>query len=161
MVVIWLCRCVWKSKEDGLRHVIVRGWERRSIVRNDVDREDWIDKMRRRLATEPDDRIVPARRMMAHAVDAGQLRFAITDRFKVLQDVFTDVRERNNDARTAAIYLQRKLTSDSVTNLAVQYGGVTVAAISKAVSHAESRRLEDRNWHRILSQVQKALSLKY
>ncbi len=27
--------------ENGLYHVTVRGWERRSIVRSDRDREDW------------------------------------------------------------------------------------------------------------------------
>ena len=39
--------------ENGLYHVTVRGWERRSIVRRDRDREDWLrllDKTAMRLA---------------------------------------------------------------------------------------------------------------
>jgi len=117
--------------------------------------EGWIDEMRQRLADETDDRNVPARRQLAKRICPQKLREHVAEYFGVSPEAFTDVRRRNNDARTVAIYLQRKLTSDSVTSLAQQYGGVSVAAISKTVARAERRRTDDRKWDQLLIGLEK------
>lgn len=70
---------------------------------------------------------------------------------------FTEVRKRSNDARAAAIYLHRKLTSESVRGIAARYGGVSVAAISKTVTRAEERRSDDRRWDRTLSKLESSV----
>ncbi|MFH1265715.1 MAG: transposase [Planctomycetota bacterium] len=36
--------------EDGLYHVTSRGWERRSFVRNDRDRQHWLELLDRTAA---------------------------------------------------------------------------------------------------------------
>jgi REP element-mobilizing transposase RayT len=119
--------------------------------------ESWIDVMRRRLAKEPDDRNVPSRRRLARVPRPAELGAKVAEHFNVSQAVFADVRRRNNDARTAAIYLHRKLTGESVGRLAERYGGVSVAAISKTVARAEARRSEDRTWDRTLSKIEQSL----
>jgi len=58
---------------------------------------------------------------LAMEVSPKQLQDTVAKRFKAKPDAFTDVRRHNNDARKAAIYLHRKLTSDSVTQLAERY----------------------------------------
>ncbi len=73
----------------------------------------------------------------------------VAEHFQASPEVFTLIRKRNNDARSAAIYLNRKLTSESVGHLADRFGGVSVAAISSTVSRAEARRVDDRRWDRL------------
>ena len=57
--------------------------------------------------------------------------------------------------------LIRKLTSESVGHLADRFGGVSVAAISRTVSRAEARRVDDRRWDRLLKQFENTLSVKF
>ncbi|MFO7908296.1 MAG: hypothetical protein R6U98_37005 [Pirellulaceae bacterium] len=66
-------------------------------------------------------------------------------------------RLKGNDARSAAIYLIRKLTSISAVELARQYGVVSQAAISKPVSRAEGRCSQQRSWKPRLSRVENML----
>ncbi len=119
--------------------------------------EGWIEQMRRQLAGEVDDPNVPTRRRLAMRVDPAKLLKTIVDHFKVSASTLTDVRKRQNDARSAAIYLHRKLTNESVGSLAERYGGVSVAAISKTVARAELRRANDRPWDRTLTQLENAI----
>jgi len=117
--------------------------------------DGWIEQMRRQLASEADDSNVPVRRRLAMPVDPAKLLQAVADHFQVAKSHFKEVRRRNSDARTAAIYLHRKLTSDSVNRLAERYGEVSVAAISKTVIRAEERRSNDRGWDRTLRILEK------
>ncbi len=119
--------------------------------------QQWIDTMRRQLAKQPDDRNVPARRRLAKSVDSAKLMKMVADRFGVPASRLVEVRRRDNDARVAAIYLHRRLTSQAVGSLATRYGGVSPAAISKTVCRAEQRRSEDRRWDRLLQQLEKSI----
>ena len=62
-------------------------------------------------------------------------------------------RRRGNDGRLAAIYLSRRLTDESVGAIGQYFGGVSTAAISKAVQRAEIRRNQDRAWDRQLTKL--------
>jgi REP element-mobilizing transposase RayT len=117
--------------------------------------EGWIERMRRYLGKQPDDRNVPTRRRLALGVDPVKLRKVIAGHFGVAEKTFKDVRKRNNDARSAAIFLHRKLTSESVGSLAEYYGGVSTAAISRTVARAHLRRAKDPRWDRTLRQLEK------
>ena len=123
--------------------------------------ESWIEKMRSMLASEHDDPNVPARRRLAGGVDSSMILKAVAEHFQASPEVFTLIRKRNNDARSAAIYLNRKLTSESVGHLADRFGGVSIAAISRTVSRAEARRVDDRRWDRLLKQFENTLSVKF
>jgi hypothetical protein len=69
-------------------------------------------------------------------------------------------RIRNNEARSAAVYLNRMWTSVSATELAARYGGVSQAAISKTVQRAEMQRGKDRRWNHELARLDKSLRSK-
>ena len=120
--------------------------------------ESWIEKMRTMLASEEDDPNVPARRRLVGGVDSSKIMTAVAKHFQVSPKLFTTIRKRNNDARSAAIYLHRKLTNESVSQLADRFGGVSVTAISKTTSRSEARRLDDRRWDRLLTQIENTLS---
>lgn len=117
--------------------------------------DGWVKRMRRRLGQQSDDRNVPLRRRLALGIDVVKLCKTVANHFEVSADIFEGVRQRNNDARTAAIYLHRKLTNESVSRLAEYYGRVSTAAISKTVARAELRRSHDRKWDHALNQIER------
>ncbi len=65
------------------------------------------------------------------------------------------MRRHRNEARVAAIYLVWRLTDQTVSATAEQFGGVSVAAISKVVKRADSRRNDDPKWNRLLAKLEK------
>ena len=103
------------------------------------------------------DQNVPEWKHLAWRPSPEQIESAVSAAFGVdLAKLFAK-RIRNNDARVAALYLSRMLTGVSTTELAKRYGGVSQAAVSKAVRRAEVRRKENRRWHQKLSQLEKVL----
>ena len=66
-------------------------------------------------------------------------------------------RIKNNEARSAALYLTRRLTSASAMRLAERNGGVSQTAISKAVRRAERRRDDERRWKQRLARLETSL----
>ena len=123
--------------------------------------DSWVEKMRAMLASQEDDPNVPARRRLAGGVDSSMIMKAVAEHFQASPEVFTLIRKRNNDARSAAIYLSRQLTSESVGHLADCFGGVSVAAISRVVSRAEARRVADRPWDRLLKRFENTFPVKF
>jgi len=86
-----------------------------------------------------------------------QIESAVASEFGVeISEAFAK-RIKNNEARIAAVYLIRKLTSVTATQLAQRYGGVSQAAISKTVQRAEIRRDQQRRWRQRLSRLEKSL----
>ena len=57
------------------------------------------------------------------------------------------MRRHRNEARVAAIYLVRRLTDQTVWAAAEQFGGASVAAISKVVQRAAPRSDDDPKWN--------------
>jgi len=66
-------------------------------------------------------------------------------------------RMKLNEARVAALYLIRKLTSVPATQLSQDYGQVSQAVVSKTVCWAELRCQEQRSWKQRLSRLEKSL----
>ncbi len=86
-----------------------------------------------------------------------QIESAVAEAFGVDAWTLFAKRIRNNDARAAAVYLNRLLTSASATELAARYGGVSQAAISKTVQRAEVRRNDNRSWNQKLARLETSL----
>ena len=80
--------------------------------------------------------------------------------FNVPSSAFSEVRRHRNEARLAAIYLVRRLTDQTVSATAEQFGGVSMAAISKVVKRADSRRNGDPKWNGSLAQWEKQCTSK-
>jgi hypothetical protein len=51
------------------------------------------------------------------------------------------------------------LTDERVSDLAARFGGVSAAAITKAVARVESRRATDRRWNRLLGKLEAQLRI--
>ncbi len=66
-------------------------------------------------------------------------------------------RRHGNDARSAAIYLARRATDEAVGTIGAYFGGVSMAAVSKTVARAESRRPTDSAWDGRLTQLSERL----
>ncbi len=85
------------------------------------------------------------------------IELAVAEAFGVDISKLFAKRIRNNEARAAAVYLNRLLTGVSATVLAERYGGVSQAAISKTVKRAEMRQREHGRWHQKLARLEKTL----
>ncbi len=119
-----------------------------------LGRSSWVEQMRKELAEEPEDAKVPQRRRLAWRPAEADILRVVQDHFGAGPRDLKQIRRHGNDARVAAVYLLRRLTDKKVTTLAQQFGGVSVAAISKLLSRAESRRGEDPHWNSLLEELE-------
>jgi len=120
-----------------------------------LGRTSWVDQMRKRLADEPEDANVPQRKRLAWRPTQTDIVRVVQDHFGAGSEDLKQVRRHGNDARIAAVYLIRRLTNEKVTKLAEQFGGVSVAAISKLLRRAELRRQEDTPWNGLLEELER------
>ena len=113
--------------------------------------------MRRVLGTAEVDHDLSELNHLVWRPSQEQIELAVAGEFDVDNSVLFAKRLKKNDARLAAVYLIRRLTSMLATELAQRYGGVSQAAISKTVKRAEARRGEQRRWDQRLSRLEKSL----
>ena len=113
--------------------------------------------MRRVLGEEAPDANVPLRKQLAWRPSMEDIEQEVAKEFGVAKGVFQAKRVRNNEARAVALCLIRRLTRVPATQLAERYGGVSPAAISKAVQRSEVRCHEITAWHRRLERLEKKL----
>ena len=111
--------------------------------------------MRERFAGEPADANVPQRQRLAWRPTKSRIVRLVENQFGADPSDLQRVRRHGNDARTAAVYLIRRLTDEKRTTLAGEFGGVSAAAISKLLSRAESRRQQDPDWDRLLDNLER------
>jgi REP element-mobilizing transposase RayT len=121
----------------------------------------WVEQMRERLADEPEDANVPQRKRLAKRPTGLEIVRVVQDHFGVGLSDLIQARRHGNDARAAALYLIRRLTDEKVTRMAEQFGGVSVAAISKLLSRVESRHREDPPWNGLLEDLERKCRTKY
>jgi chromosomal replication initiation ATPase DnaA len=67
-------------------------------------------------------------------------------------------RRRGNEARSAAIYLARRVTEKAGGVIGADFGGVSMTAISKTAAQVESQQRGDRAWDRRLREVSQRLA---
>ena len=107
---------------------------------------EWIDGWRRRLSAEPLREGVPQQRELAWHPTLEHVVMTVSEAFGVEPEELRVSRRHGNEARSAAIYLARHQTDTAVGVIREYFGGVSAAAISKAVARVETRRAEDRVW---------------
>jgi len=118
---------------------------------------EWVDRWRRRLALEPLREGVPAHRQLAWRPPLADIVAAVSEAFDVEPAQVLVSRRHGNEARSAAIYLARRVADEAVGAIAQYFGGVTSAAISKVVARVEDRRGGDRAWDRRLAKLWESL----
>ncbi len=111
----------------------------------------------RREAQALPDENVPARRELAWRPTVEQIESAVAGDFGVTEFAILSKRVKSNEARLAALYLIRQLTTEPVTQLAARYGAVSQAPISKSVKRATQRMETDKRWQRRLDCLAKSL----
>jgi putative transposase len=118
----------------------------------------WVERWRRRLAGQASVPAIPTQRQLAWRPTLEDVVQAVSQAFGVAPGQLLLSRRRGNDGRLVAIYLSRELTDERVGTIGRYFGGVSWAAISKAVRRAEARREEDRRWDRQLARLTAQLS---
>jgi putative transposase len=119
---------------------------------------EWVDWWRRRLAAEPVREDVPLQRELAWRPTLEDVAGAVSEAFGVELAELCESRRHGNEARSAAIYLARRVTDEAVGVIGTYFGGVSMAAICKTVARAENRRQEDRAWDRRLGKLSQRLA---
>lgn len=120
---------------------------------------EWIDGWRRRLSVEPVREEVPLQRKLAWRPTLEQVVGTVSEAFGVEPTELRVSRRHGNEARSAAIYLTRQATDTAVGAIRAYFGGVSAAAISKAVVRVETRRAEDRVWDLRLAELSERLRM--
>ncbi len=115
--------------------------------------EGWVERWRQRLAEQPDSPMIPTQRQLAWRPTLEDVLKVVCEDLNVERSDLVACRRRGNDGRLAAIYLSRRFTDESVVAIGRYFGGVSSAAISKAVQRAETRRNRDRAWDRQLTKL--------
>ena len=114
---------------------------------------EWVDRWRRRLAAEPLREDVPLQRELAWRPTLEDVAGTVSEAFGVEPSDLYVSRRHGNEARSAAIYLARRMSDAAVGEIGKYFGGVSLAAISKTVARVESRRREDHAWDRRLVEL--------
>lgn len=114
---------------------------------------EWIDGWRRRLSAEPVREGVPLQQELAWRPILEHVVGAVSEAFGVKPAELRVSRRHGNEARSAAIYSARHQTDTGVRAIRAYFGGVSPAAISKAVARMETRRAEDRVWDLRLAEL--------
>ena len=115
--------------------------------------EGWVEQWRQCLSEQPVSSAIPTQRQLALRPTLEDVAEVVCGGLEVKRSELVACRRRGNDGRLAAIYLSRRLTDESVGAIGRYFGGVSTAAISKAVQRAEIRREEDRAWDRQLTKL--------
>ena len=118
---------------------------------------NWLERMKQRLGMGPPQPSVPARRRLAVRPTLQQVLSTVCAAWDVEPDGVRAARQHGNDPRVAALYLARECVAMPVTELARQFGGVSVSAVSKVLRQAMDRRQADRGWDRKLSALARKL----
>ena len=117
----------------------------------------WVERMGRALGASEAAPNAAELGRVAWRPSQEQIERAVAEEFGVdVCELFAN-RVKHNDARAAALYLVRRLTSVSAPRLAERYGNVSQAAISKAVQRAALRRARDRRWRGRLARLEQSL----
>jgi REP element-mobilizing transposase RayT len=120
----------------------------------------FVDKVRSWLDDRIPDREVPAARELAKRIGVEEIQRVVCSEFGAQRDALTRKRDRYNEARSAAIYLSRKLTSTPLAEVGAQFGGITQSAVSQMTAQVSAKRQEDRRFDALLRKCEDALSRK-
>ena len=118
---------------------------------------NWVEKMKRQLGLTEEDPNLPELRRLDWRPSQEEVERAVAEEFDVDVVQLHQKREQRNEAREAAFYLIRKLTSVPANQLATQYGPVSPSAISKTIQRAALRCQEKQSWKKRLRTLEKRL----
>lgn len=145
--------------EQGLDGAAQFPWED-VVGRVLLGSSEWVARMQEVLGFTESEINLPDRNRLMLRPTVEQIEVAVAAEFAVDVPRLMAKRVKNNDARSAALYLIRQLTSETTLSLAGRYGDVSQAAISKAVQRVEARCAEQPSWDRRLSRLKETLKKK-
>jgi REP element-mobilizing transposase RayT len=118
----------------------------------------FVDKVRSWLEKRMPDREVPATRELARRIEVEEIQQVVCGEFGVQRDSLLRKRNRWNDARSAAIYLCRKLTSRSLADVGAEFGGITQSAVTRTATRVAMQRREDGRFDALIRKCEIALA---
>lgn len=118
----------------------------------------YVERMRARLEGLLPDREIRGGRRLRRGVSVAQVEKAVREAFGVGREALLLRGRHANDARMAAVYLCRSLTTSAVRELGDHFGRVSGQAISKTARQVAERRLGDKRLDRLLSAIEAKLT---
>ena len=148
-----------KNARAAYRRFVEKGTEEPSPLESVVGgmllgSTDWVERMRKELSELPESDDVSALHRLALRPSVEVILEVVSHSHGVEESAILQRGRHGNDARQAALCLCRRLTDERVGNLAERFGGVSSAAITKAVTRGESRRSTDHRWDRHLVELE-------
>ena len=119
----------------------------------------FVDRMKVWLHDRLPDAEVPAARELRREVAPSQVEAAVCDAYGVPEETLRTRGQRGNEARAVALYLCKRLTRVSLSDMGQAFGGVRASAVCNTVSGVERRLQQERRLARSVSRIEKQLSL--
>ena len=132
---------------------------RRAVAGTLLGSEPFVERMQAWVQDRLPDHDVPAARELRPRVSVEAIEAVVCKRFGVEQERLCEPRRRGNVARAVAIHLCRRWTGEAMTSLGARFGGVSAAAMSKAVARFGERVRADRGLARSVRACELALGL--
>jgi len=120
----------------------------------------FVERMRKWLGRRLPDADVPAARKLRSVLSPADVAAAVAESFRAEPSTLCTRGAHGNDARSAAIYLSRKLTDATGRQIGERFGGVSPSAVSHVVSKIEQARRRTRQLNAKLTAMETSLREK-
>ena len=102
---------------------------------------------------------MPATRELRRDIDPSQVEAAVCGAYGAPEETLRTRGQRGNEPRAVALYLCKRLTRVSPSDLGQAFGGVRASAVCNAVSAVERRLQQEKDLARLVSRIEKQLAL--
>ena len=114
----------------------------------------FIECMRSRLLEGLPDREVPGARELRASIPLQVIEHAVCQSYDVSVELLCTRGRRNNEQRSVAIYLSRRLTARSLTEIGRHFGGVNAQAVSNIEAQTRTRLQGDRRLSKRVCEIE-------
>ena len=128
--------------EDGMRDAPTSPLKK-VVASTVLGGKAFVERVKHRVSERLPDPEIPAARALRDAPQIEAIEAAVCQAFEVPPDLLHARGAHGNDARAVAVYLCRKLTTISLSELGNRFGGVTPAAVSQ--THTKMAQRLERN----------------
>lgn len=147
----------WRFLSEGLSHKLSNPLTD-ALASAVYGSASFVEKVRAWLSPSPAHKEKPTARRLAKHAEIKDVEDVVCSQFGVQRDTLARKHDRGNEARSAAIYLCRKLTGARLAEVAARFGGMTESAVSRTVARVAQKRQSDRRVDALLHKCEDALA---
>jgi REP element-mobilizing transposase RayT len=112
--------------------------------------KEFIEKIKESISEDELDKEIVERKRLADYVAPGEILSVVSNYFKIHIEDIKDKRCRNNTAKKVAIYLMKRYSGLSNSEIGHIFGGVHYSAISKSSKRLEVEMENNENLHKLI-----------